>query len=192
MSNGIPSSELSSNGQCDNFPKTNDISNGKSYSYDFHATSGNILPKILVWSAGDEGGINRLMDIWHDYLLKSLSANVTEEIYMDKLAYTLERRRSSLPWKSFAVVDSISKLAVIKDLISRPVRSSEGHNIGLIFTGQGAVYNRMGVALLGYPVFRDTLESFHRELMLLGCEWSVFGKRRRLKLMEANFDGLAS
>ena len=176
MSNGISSSEFSSNGQCDNSPKTNDTPNGKPYSNDFHATSGNIFPKILVWSAGDEGGIDRLMDIWHDYLLKPLSANVPEEIYMDKLAYTLERRRSSLPWKAFAIVDSVKKLAVIKGLISRPVRSSEGHSIGLVFTGQGAVYNRMGVALSEYPVFRDTLESFDRELMLLGCKWSVFGK----------------
>ena len=117
-----------------------------------------------------------MMDVWQEYLQKPLSANVPEEIYMDKLAYTLEHRRSSLPWKSFALIDSASKLARIKSLISRPVLSRKQNSIGFTFTGQGAVYNRMGLALLAYPVFRDALESFDKQLMLLGCEWSVFGK----------------
>ena len=96
--------------------------------------------------------------------------------FVDKVADTLDRCRSSLPWKAFATVDSTSKLPQIRDLISRPVRSGGGHNVAFVFTGQGAVYNGMGIALLAYPVFRDTLESFDRELMRLGCEWSVFGK----------------
>ena len=112
---------------------------------------------------------------------------------MDKLAYTLEHHRSSLPWKSFALVDSASKLAQIKSLISLPVHLMAENNIAFIFTGQGAVYNRMGVALLGYSVFRDALESFDRELMLLGCEWSVFGKTETPRIQwEPNIKDLAS
>lgn len=176
--NAISSSEPVNIGPSESPPKMNDTPNGKSSSIGFDATiPGNVLPKILVWSTGDESGINRMMDIWQEHFLKMPPANKTEEItYMDKLAYTLDHRRSSLPWKSFALVDSASKLTRIKDLISRPIRSSEDLSIGFIFTGQGAVYNGMGVALLGYPVFRDTLKSFDRELMRLGCEWSVFGK----------------
>lgn len=181
VSNGISQFELSSNGQRECLPKTNDIPNGKSYSSDFNATSIEVLPKILVWSASDEGGIDRLMDVWQEYSLKPLPANVPEEIYMDKLAYTLGHRRSSLPWKSFALVDSASKLAQIKSLISRPVHSREENNIGFIFTGQGAVYNRMGVALLGSPVFRNALESFERKLMLLGASGQCSVRRKRLK-----------
>ena len=176
VGNGISPSETSSNGQGGRLPKTNGIPNGESDNSDFNATPGKILSKILVWSAGDEGGIDRLMHVWQEYFQKPSSPNVAEELYMDKLAYTLASRRSSLPWKSFALIDSATQLAGVRSLVSRPIRSSEEHSVGFIFTGQGAVYNRMGIQLLGYPVFRDILESFDRELTRLGCEWSVFGK----------------
>lgn len=157
--------------------KANGILHDKAYKNGFHAAAGKNSPRILVWSAVDESGIGRLMDIWQEYFSMRPVASETEEMsFLDKVAYTLERCRSSLPWKSFATVDSASKLPQIKDLIFRPVRSSGGHNVAFAFTGQGAVYNGMGIALLAYPVFEDTLGSFDRELMRLGCEWSVFGK----------------
>ncbi len=105
--------------------------------------------------------------------------------FMDKVADTLDRCRSSLPWKAVATVDSTSKLPQIRDLISRPVRSGGGHNVAFTFTGQGAVYTGMGIALQPYPVFRDTLEYFDRELMRLGCEWSVFGKGPNKTILSA-------
>ena len=160
------------------FPlQINGIRHGKRQENGFHAASGNNSPRILVWSAFDESGIGRLMDSWLEYFSMRPVANETTEMsFLDQIAYSLERCRSSLPWKSFAIVESASKLPQIKDLVSRPVRSSGRHNVAFAFTGQGAVYNGMGIALLAYPVFEDTLESFDRELMRLGCEWSVFGK----------------
>ena len=156
--------------------QANGFINGHAYFCEFGADPDNHLPKILVWSASDESGTSRLVDTWQDYLSKDLLDNSGR--YADRLAkvaWTLACRRSSLTWKSFAIVNSMSDLLRIKDLISPPVRSG-GRSVGLIFTGQGAVYNGMGRALLVYPVFRDALEAFDRELLRLGCQWSVFGE----------------
>ena len=158
-------------------PANTNIPHDNPYKNDYRNAPGNIYPKILVWSASDESGIGRLMDGWQKYFLMKAAASASGEMsFVDKVAYTLDRCRSSLPWKTFAAVNSTRKLPNIKDLICKPVRSGGGHNLAFVFTGQGAVYNGMGIALLAYPVFKDTLESFDRELMRLGCEWSVFGK----------------
>ena len=174
---GLSPSEPATDEPCERFVKTNGIPNGVFYGNRFDTTDCDIYPRLLVWSAAEETGIHRLMSVWQEYFKNFDSGNLAEGIsYMDKLAYTLDHCRSSLPWKSFALVDSASKMNRIKDLISRPIRSGEGPSVGFVFTGQGAAYNKMGAALLAYPVFRDTLESFDKELMRLGCEWSVLGK----------------
>ena len=135
------------------------------------------VPKLLVWSASDKGGISRLKEAWQDYFQKTTDQIAAEGItFLDKLAYTLGSRRSSLPWKSFAIVDRLSKLTQINDLISQPTQSGKGLGVGFVFTGQGTVYNRMAITLMAYPVFANTLSSFDRELKQLGCEWSAIGK----------------
>ena len=76
-----------------------------------------------MWSAGEESGIGRLMDSWQKYFLTRAAANASEgKSFMDKVASTLDRCRSSLPWKAFATIDSTSKMSRIEDLISHPVR----------------------------------------------------------------------
>lgn len=139
--------------------------------------SNNNCPKILVWTAADEDGINRLAATWQEFFSEVESLNIAEEAsYLEKLAFTLDVCRSSLTWKSFAVIDTVNSLTQISNLLSRPSRSSKGLNLGYVFTGQGAAYNGMGRALLAYPVFKGSLERFDTELALLGCEWSVLGK----------------
>jgi len=134
-------------------------------------------PRVLVWSAADEGGISRLLEAYAKYLgALSLGLIETEE-YIEKLAYTLAARRSSLAWKSFAVVGSFSELRDIGIRSSKPVRSSKKLGLGFIFTGQGAQYSGMGRELLRYPVFQNTLRKFEMCLQDLGCEWLLMGKR---------------
>ena len=152
--------------------KTNGIPHDKPYRNGSHAAPPNNSPRILVWSAGDESGIARLMDSWQNYSLMRAAFSASEKMsFVDKVADTLDRCRRSLPWKAFATVDSTSKLSQIKDLIFRPVRSGGCHNVAFAFAGQGAVYNGMGIALLAYSIFRNTLETFDREMMRLECEW---------------------
>ena len=132
-------------------------------------------PRLLVWSAADERGATRLTNSYQKYFLEASPECFEGNSYLKSLVYTLACRRSSLPWKSFALVNSVSGLRNLKGLISRPARSSEQLGIGFIFTGQGAQYSGMGIDLLPYPIFENTLRSFDVALRDLGCEWSVFG-----------------
>ncbi|KAL9059556.1 MAG: hypothetical protein Q9206_001431, partial [Seirophora lacunosa] len=131
--------------------------------------------KVFVWSAVDEDGLRRMVDSWSLYFSSlEMVSGAREVVYMRGLANTLACHRSSLPWKSFAVADSVSALVGIKDRVSKPIRSSEKRAICFIFTGQGAQYNGMGMKLMIYPVFRQSLEAFDKALLELGCEWSIF------------------
>lgn len=133
--------------------------------------------KVFVWSAVDEDGLRRMVDSWSLYFSSlEMVSGAREDVYMRDLANTLACHRSSLPWKSFAVADSVSALVGIKDRMSKPIRSSEKRAICFIFTGQGVQYNGMGMKFMIYPVFRQKLEAFDKALLELGCEWSIFGQ----------------
>ena len=119
---------------------------------------------------GVEGGNGRLLHSWQEYFP---AASASEEIsFVDEIADTLDRCRSSLPWKAIVTIYSTSKLSQITDLISRPVRSDGGHNIAFAFRSQGAVYKGIGIVLLDNTVFRKKVESFNGEL-ILGYDCSV-------------------
>ena len=135
-----------------------------------------LLPKVFVFSTGDESGIGRLIDIWEDYLAKRPAIDNAEEVeYLEGLSDNLARRRSALSWRSFIIGDSVDRLRQIRDLASRPVRAEEGQKLAFIFSGQGTAYCQMGLPLLVYPTFRHSLESFDIELTQLGCQWSLLG-----------------
>ena len=139
-----------------------------------NATVETTLPQVLIWSAADEAGIDRLMDQWGSHFSSlSFSEEKAEKNYLRQLSYTLSSRRSTLSWKAYAIVTSVSQARKVKEFVSRPARSPKNHGIGYLFTGQGAQYNGMGMELLAWPVFRDAIELFDRELMNLGCCWSV-------------------
>ncbi|KAL8786450.1 MAG: hypothetical protein Q9213_002766 [Squamulea squamosa] len=132
-------------------------------------------PRVYVWSTGDEGGAKRLVELWEKYFSELLLCPPSDEDkYLRDLAYTLSAHRSSLPWKSFTIADSLASLAAVRHRLSTPKQHSKILGIGFIFTGQGAQYKGMGADLMTFPVFRQTLDAFDRELFLLGCEWSIF------------------
>lgn len=54
--------------------------------------------------------------------------------YLDSLSYTFAYRRSSLPWKSFSVVNSAAKLRSSEVSLSHPVRSSKKLGLAYVFT----------------------------------------------------------
>ena len=131
--------------------------------------------KLFVWAAADEGGSLRLVSEYQNHFLGNSVDISRRDAYMEDLAYTLGSRRSSLPWKSFAVVDSVNALSNIKNIVSKGYRSSEKLGIAFIFTGQGAQYKGMGTGLLRYNVFESTLRSIDGVFRSLGCQWSLFG-----------------
>jgi len=176
--NGIPTDTRSVNAM--NVPTSNGINsattvctiNGVNGALREHTKS-----RIFVWSAAEEAGLERLARRWQEYFSRLEVAQFPgEDDYMRELAHTLAFDRTSLPWKSYAIADSISTLTKGKESMSKPVQSNRHHGLGYIFTGQGAQYSRMGADLMSYPVFRHSLEAFDKGLRDLGCPWSIFGQ----------------
>ncbi|KAG8531947.1 Type I Iterative PKS [Bacidia gigantensis] len=129
-----------------------------------------LQPRLLVWSAADKAGIQRLSDTYGGYLRKH--AQVTNATFVDRLAYTLNMRRTSHAWKAFAVVDSFDCMSRIEEAISSPVRASvDDPRLTFVFTGQGAQWYGMGRELLTYTVFKESLLQSQVYLRDLGCQW---------------------
>lgn len=130
--------------------------------------------KLFVLSATDEGGVKRLASLLFKHLSGQLSVP-TQEDYLVNLAHTLCSKRSSLPWKTFVVANSIQGLCEeLESSQLKVVRSSTSRNVGFIFTGQGAQWYAMGRELIEYPVFSDSIYGAQAYLRTLGCSWSLW------------------
>lgn len=132
-------------------------------------------PKLLVWSAADEGGLKRLAADYRHHLAQLSLESGEADVYLNNMAFTLEMRRSSLPWKSFVVADSLFKLYDLEVQLSQPVRSAVKPRLGYVFTGQGAQWYAMGRELLVYSVFKYSLLNAEEYLYGIGCRWSLLG-----------------
>jgi len=156
-----------------------------SYSFSQHVASGDPplahdnglappRPRLLVWSTSDEDGSNRLLTLYREYIC---GLNVDESPFLRNLAHTLSRNRSSLSWRSYTITDSIGDLRS-NFRMSTPRRSLKSPKLAFIFTGQGAQWCNMGLELLDYPVYRESLQAAERYFYSLGCQWSLLGKVR--------------
>ncbi|TRX95760.1 hypothetical protein FHL15_003314 [Xylaria flabelliformis] len=133
-------------------------------------------PKLLVWSAADEQGLGRIARSYENFLP---SAQTTKH-FLDNLAFTLDSRRSRLPWTSFAVIRSLNELQTLNPKLSLPVqRSAHSPRIGYVFTGQGAQWFAMGRELMCYALFEAELCRANDYLKTLGCQWSVMDELQR-------------
>lgn len=131
------------------------------------------LPKVLVWSASDENGLQRLASVYEAHLSKITTVH---EGYLDDLAYTLSEKRSRLIWKSYAIASSLEKAKFsLKQGLPGPSRSLKEPQLCFIFTGQGAQWFGMGRELLRYPIFQESLENAGIYFQTLGCRWYLMG-----------------
>ncbi|KAJ5374170.1 hypothetical protein N7517_006176 [Penicillium concentricum] len=93
---------------------------------------------------------------------------------MEDLALTLSTRRSLLPWKTVVTANShtqlIEKLSA-ESTIS--MRSTKRPLVGLVFTGQGAHWPRMGQELVSYPVFAKSLQKSQAILLEQRAAWKL-------------------
>lgn len=136
--------------------------------------------KLLVWSAADAASLQRMLHVYQDFYKRSIHHDSDR---LDRLSYTLATRRSVMSWRTFAVVsspDGVAKACNLNTKIApllvteQPRRASnEAGTIAFVFTGQGAQYSGMGIGLLRYHVFKDSVAKSDRYLARLGCEWSV-------------------
>ncbi|KAI1436832.1 putative polyketide synthase [Xylaria sp. CBS 124048] len=130
--------------------------------------------RLFIWSAGDNRGIQRIAQGYKNYYLKKGDSITDQNKFLSNLAHTLARHRSSLSWRSFALLRSTAELQNLESLMSTPLQVyAEPLHIGFVFTGQGAQWYAMGRELLCYTSFRDDLNRASYFLRSLGCRWSV-------------------
>ncbi|OTA94157.1 hypothetical protein M434DRAFT_394918 [Hypoxylon sp. CO27-5] len=128
--------------------------------------------KLLVWTAADEKAMGRVLKGYEAYYQDTVTCNPKA---LECLTYTLAARRTHLNWRSFAIVDSETGPGKPKDLpMMKPIRSTSQPALAFVFTGQGAQYAGMGMALLHYPTFKQVLEDVDDIFASLGCQWSLF------------------
>jgi acyl transferase domain-containing protein len=131
--------------------------------------------KLLVWSAADEMGVKRLREAYSSHFLSRVCSE-GEDIdaeYLGDLAYTLSRRRTHLPWRSFSICDSPKNLCNLD--FAAATRMNSRLRVCYVFTGQGAQWTTMGQDLLSYDVFRQSIENSDATLRDMGCQFSIIG-----------------
>ena len=136
------------------------------------------VPRLLVWSAADKNGIERIMPLYEDWFnIAREEVAQTGTDFLGNLAYTLDSHRSRLPWRWYAVLGQTDDLKDIRSRASPVSRArTETPRVGFVFSGQGAQRPAMGRELLGYSSYRQELERAGEYLKSLGCPWSVTGK----------------
>lgn len=134
-------------------------------------------PRIFVWSSFDEAGIRRLTSTLLEHLRKKAHGTFDEEAYLRDLSYTLALKRTSFPWRSYVISDSLASLGdSLERAISKPMRAISSPDVGYVFTGQGAQWHAMGREMMTYPVFKHSLFESTICLLQLGCQWSLISK----------------
>ena len=133
---------------------------------------------ILLLSAADEAGVQRLAATYENYFNRpGRLAERAENQYLANLVYTLSNKRSSLPWKAFAVARSLDDLRTsFKTTLSKPFRSSTAPSISYMFTGQGAQWYAMADGLFGHSAFLESLQRSQGYLKDNGAKWTLMGK----------------
>ncbi|TLD11441.1 hypothetical protein PspLS_11937 [Pyricularia sp. CBS 133598] len=123
-------------------------------------------PQLFVLSSQDQDGIARLCNAYQKYL-----PTMTEPLY--NLSYTLAEKRSKFDWRASVVASSSVELeeALKQGLLA--TRSVNKPGLGLVFTGQGAQWAKMGTGLTKFDVYRQSLEAASAYLRTIGCEWSA-------------------
>lgn len=133
----------------------------------------NDTPLVFTLSARDEASVRTSALAIADYLDRGDSCPS-----LSNLAYTLNDKRTHLPWRLAVNASTVGELQHnLRSDSLRPSNSSGVPRLGFVFTGQGAQWYAMGRELINeYPVFREAIEEGGCFMRSLGAEWDPIGK----------------
>ena len=140
----------------------------ESHSIDLEAEKRS--PRLYVVSAKSEFSLTAQATTLADHI-----QSVNEEPHsLRDLSYTLGQRRTQFSYRLAATASSMHDL---RKQLADPGLCKRGrvrsNTIAFIFTGQGAQYHQMGVELLRYEVFAQTLRDADEQLARFGAGWSL-------------------
>ncbi|KAI2715325.1 hypothetical protein CBS147332_4979 [Penicillium roqueforti] len=132
-------------------------------------------PKLFLLSAFDEDGVKRNAAELAKYLNRRMMKSVLHDYLLDDLSFTLSKKRSHFPWRSFVMASSVKELAwnLSEANFAKPIRTARVPEVEFVFTGQGAQYQAMGRELMVYPVFQESVEEASDYIRRLGSPWSL-------------------
>ncbi|GIZ43160.1 hypothetical protein CKM354_000639800 [Cercospora kikuchii] len=133
--------------------------------------------RVFPLSSYDQSGVKRTASTLREYV----TSREDGSLKLDELAYTLASKRTSHPWKSFAVASSAEELVAALESVTAPVRSSDATipRVAFAFTGQGAAWLTMGRALLTYDAYRASIARTGDVIRPLGCSWDIIDELQR-------------
>lgn len=140
---------------------------------DVEAESNDVSPRIFVFSANDPDAVSRLKILYKDHLASEDNDETASLRYIRDLSYTLASRRTQHAWRSFSIASSSHQLQKTLEDTSKPTRAKSQPRLGFVFTGQGAQWAAMGMDLMVYRAFQESLLAADRYLSDLGCNWSL-------------------
>jgi acyl transferase domain-containing protein/NADPH:quinone reductase-like Zn-dependent oxidoreductase len=129
-------------------------------------------PRLLIFSAPDKPALQRIAELYDHWSAKYSPALKNTPEVLERLAYTLAERRSLFTYRSFAVVDDPGELRDIKSQLRSVTRAINQPRMCFVFTGQGAQWSGMGMELLRFPIFRNSVRDADAYLKSIGSEWS--------------------
>ena len=137
------------------------------------------LPQLLTWSAPEQDAVNRNVLALRDALLGSIDLREQHQL-LRHLAYTLNQRRTSYPWRTALLIDHADHLTgLLDEAVPRVQRIPEESRVCFVFTGQGAQWPAMGLTLRSYLVFNESLVRADAYLTSLGSSWSAIAELER-------------
>ncbi|OLN83448.1 Lovastatin diketide synthase LovF 5 [Colletotrichum chlorophyti] len=143
---------------------------------DYESASSDVAPRLFVLSANDQDGVTRLKKSYKEYLATKTGPNVEKSgqfQFLRDLSYTLASRRTHHAWRSFSIAGSRTRLQTALEETSKAVKAKAAPRLAYIFTGQGAQWAAMGMDLMAYRAFQESLLAADRYLNDLGCRWSL-------------------
>jgi acyl transferase domain-containing protein len=129
--------------------------------------------RILFLSASNKATLPHMINQFSHWLSERKASGDITATLVDQLVYTLAERRSSLPWKSFALLRTGEVTSDLSSRMSLSIRSQENPKLGFVFTGQGAQWCGMGKELLNFPLFLDSILESQEYLETLGFAGSL-------------------